>query len=383
MNTDVIVVGGGPAGAILAYLLAKSGLEVTLIEKANLPRYKTCGGGLTNKAVQALPFDASSTFEKEAIGGVVSFAGQLLLKTEVQTPFAWLVMREQFDHFLVQKAVDAGVRLLEKTIVTGLDVQPGQVVVHTMTGHLNARIIAGADGVGSIIARSVGLLQYRDVGIALEAELEVPSNTLADQGDYATFDFGALPNGYGWIFPKKDHLSVGVFHASHEKINGLRLILERFIASHAILNNNRMIGIHGQQIPLGGEMTSLDKGRVLLLGDAANLADPWLGEGIYYAIRSAFLAAEVIVDVIDNATVDLSAYTVRVHQEIVRQLAYARSFAGMVYRLPRFGTNLLARSSIMQDIVFGAIRGDYSFQQMTKNLVWRMPNILVQALVAH
>ncbi len=380
MIYDIIVVGAGPAGAVLAYLLAKAGLRVLILEKARLPRYKTCGGGLTFKTVHHLPFDVTPTLEQVASGGIVTYAGARLLKTLVKQPFAWLVMRDTFDHFLVQEALRAGADLIDAAPVERLDQQSDRVIVHTSAGKFAGLFIAGADGVHSTVAHLLGMLRGREVGAAIEAEVEVPSSALDEQGHFATFDFGAIPHGYGWVFPKRDHLSVGVFHASPGKANNLRQSLHSFLNCQPVLSQQRHISVHGHQIPLGGIFDTLHLGRILLLGDAANLADPWLGEGLYYAVASAQIAATVIEELLAQGRADLSIYTQRVNTELVQQLAYARRFANIVYRFPQFGSQLLSKSSLMQNLIFGTIRGDYTFHALNRLLLQSMPRIGWQAL---
>jgi geranylgeranyl reductase family protein len=380
---DVIVVGTGPAGAVLAYLLAKRGLGVLVLERATLPRYKSCGGGVTWKAIQNLPFDVNSVLETKAVGGIVTFAGQQLLKVEVGWPVAWLVMRDRFDHYLVQQAIQAGAKLMEGIIVTKVEDRGESVVVTTSKGEFQAQLLAGADGVNSIVARSLGLLPDREVGIALEAELAVSPVSLETQGAYATFDFGALPGGYGWIFPKRDHLSVGVFKAIPGKAIGLRRALEKFIASEAVLLDPKILHLQGHQIPLGGRTRILHKGRVLLVGDAANLADPWMGEGISYAVVSARLAAEQIYYALESMEIDLSGYTNMINASITPQLLSARLFARAVYSLPEMCSELLSKSPFMQRMVFDVIRGDRTFKQMTSALIMGMPRIVVESIFKH
>jgi geranylgeranyl reductase family protein len=377
---DVIVVGTGPAGAVLAYLLAKRGLDVLILERATLPRYKSCGGGLTWKAIQNLPFDVSAVFEHKAVGGVVTFAGQQLLKVEVGWPVAWLVMRDQFDHYLVQQAIKAGARLVEGISVVNVEDKGDRVVVTTTEGEISAQLVAGADGVNSIVARSIGLMPEREVGVAVEAELAVSPASLEAQGAYATFDFGALPGGYGWIFPKRDHLSVGVFKAIPGKAIGLKRALEKFIASEAVLLDPRILHLQGHQIPLGGQTRILHKGRVLLVGDAANLADPWMGEGISYAVVSARLAAEQMYYALERREVDLSAYTQLINASITPQLLSARLFAKVVYTLPEMCSDLISKSPFMQQMVFDVIRGDRTFKEMTTALFLGMPRIVAETL---
>jgi geranylgeranyl reductase family protein len=377
---DAIVVGAGPAGAILAYLLGQSGLRVLLLEKANLPRYKTCGGGLTFKAIRDLPFDVHSTVEVEASGGIVTFHGQQLLKAEVPQPFAWLVMRDRFDHFLVQQAVNAGVLLLDGVQVTGVEEEPHCILVKTTRGAFRASLLAAADGVNSIIASLAGLLLHREVGLALEAEVSVPTLAIETQGNFATFDFGALQHGYGWIFPKSDHLSVGIYRAYPGKGVGMKDTLTGFIASQPVLRDCQTLSLRGQLIPLGGRSSPLDKGRILLLGDAANLADPWLGEGIFYAIRSARIAADEMINFLKGNLADLSSYTNRINLEIVGHLRQARLLARLIYQFPWIGSYLLSKSLMMQQIIFGAIRGDKTFRQVNQTLVRQLPIILMQTL---
>jgi flavin-dependent dehydrogenase len=204
--------------------------------------------------------------------------------------------------------------------------------------------------------------------------------SLEAQGAYATFDFGALPGGYGWIFPKRDHLSVGVFKAIPGKAIGLKKALEKFIASEAVLLDPRILHLQGHQIPLGGRTQALDKGRVLLVGDAANLADPWMGEGISYAVVSARLAAEQMYSALQSNIIDLSGYTAMINASITPQLLSARLFAKAVYALPEMCSDLISKSPFMQQMVFDVIRGDRSFTEMTRALLIGMPRIVVETL---
>jgi geranylgeranyl reductase family protein len=354
-----------------------------ILERATLPRYKSCGGGVTWKAMQNLPFDACAVFEHKAVGGIVTYAGQQLLKVEVGWPVAWLVMRDRFDYYLVQQAVSAGARLLQGISVTKVEDRGDRVVVNTNQGELQAQLLAGADGVNSIVARSLGLLPDREVGVALEAELAVAPVSLETQGAYATFDFGALPGGYGWIFPKRDHLSVGVFKAIPGSAIGLKKALEKFIASEAVLFDPRILHLQGHQIPLGGRIQTLHKGRVLLVGDAANLADPWMGEGISYAVVSARLAAEQMYAALQSCEFDLSGYTNLINASITPQLLSARLFARVVYALPEMCSDLLSKSPFMQQMVFDVIRGDRSFKEMTNALFLGVPRIVLETLFRH
>jgi flavin-dependent dehydrogenase len=147
-----------------------------------------------------------------------------------------------------------------------------------------------------------------------------------------------------------------------------------------VLNENKPISIRGHHIPLGGQKQRLNNGRVILVGDAANLADPWLGEGLYYAIKSSNIAVNVIIEYFENGSGCLDKYTDRINTQIVHQFTYARAIAMLVYRFPHFCTVLLQRSDLLQSAVLNIVRGDLNFQQLASTLILGLPRILSQAL---
>jgi flavin-dependent dehydrogenase len=175
---------------------------------------------------------------------------------------------------------------------------------------------------------------------------------------------------------------VGIFHARPGKTPGLKAQLDAYTGMNRVLDRHKTLSVHGHHIPLGGGRHRLHKGRTLLVGDAANLADAWLGEGLYYAIQSGTIAAQVIQTAFENGSLDLSAYTTRIQRQIVRGLNHARVYAWLVYHLPRLGTSLTRRSAYLRDHIFGVMRGDISFQGMTSALLHGLPRILVQVLRA-
>ena len=239
-------------------------------------------------------------------------------------------------------------------------------------------MLIGADGVNSLVAKHFGLLPDRKTGVALEAEVFVPKETLERQSTYALFDFGVIENGYGWIFPKRDHFSVGVYHANETKVKGLNQSLNTFMNCQSILQGYHVKKIRGHQIPLGGDDCVLHTSNGLLLGDAANLADPWLGEGLYYAFRSARIAAEEIDLFLSKENYPLTYYTKRINSEIVSQFKHAKTLSNLVYRFPHRLSNILSKSPIMQKAIFDTIRGDISFDQLENYLLRKIPQILIQ-----
>ncbi|WP_299027194.1 geranylgeranyl reductase family protein [uncultured Thermanaerothrix sp.] len=380
MDAEVIVVGAGPAGAMCAYLLACAGVKVIILEKAILPRYKPCGGGLTPRALKFLPFDPTPVVEVRAVGGQLTWEGRLLLQHRREPYVALLVMRDQFDAWLIGQAQKAGARLWSGTRVLQVEESADSVQVETSSGVLRAAYLVGADGVNSVVARSLRWPR-RPTGVALEAEVRVSAEGLEHQGAYLTFDFGAVPYGYGWIFPKAHHLSVGVFYAREGRVPDLRMLLAQFMSRYPHLVAGKLERVQGHHIPLGGAHQPLHTQRTLLVGDAANLADAFLGEGISYALWSAHLAAEALLGCLANPQASLATYTRAVQVTLGRELRYAARLARWVYAHPKPAATLLVGSAWLQTLWVDTLTAQRSFTGFLHALPFYLPAILAQGLV--
>jgi len=381
LKTDVIIAGGGPAGSILAFDLAKNGISTVVLEKAHFPRYKPCGGGISLKAIKNIPFDIHPVIEKIPQGGILNFKGKRCFKVDLETDFAWLTMRAPFDAYLIEQAVGAGAQFFDGEPLLSFTETASEVKVKTPSREITGLYLVGADGVNSLVARTCRLLPHRQTGIALEAELSLSPSALKAFGNHATFDFGACPHGYGWYFPKRDHISAGVFCARPGKTPNLRQALQNHIQSQPVLRDAGVMHLQGHRIPLGGIRQTLNTRRVLLVGDAANLADPWLGEGVYYAVTSAHIAARTLQRSMEQSLPALSDYSRCINREMVKDISGARLFSMLVYSLPEFCSDLISYSPIMQKAVFGTIRGDINFRRLWFHLVLKSPLILFQALL--
>src|SRR5271169_6420390 len=266
---DTLIVGAGPAGSFLGYLLAKRGQRVAIIDKQRFPRDKVCGGGISRKAIELIDFDLAPVVHRTIRGAFLTFQNRSTIVKGVD-PFAgYTVVRSEFDQFLLDKACAAGARFFPETRFEGLVQHQTTVTVITSAGNLEARLVCAADGVASTVREKVlGKHIVRYVP-SLEAIVQVNDSHLSSFGDRAVFDFGALPRGYGWIFPKHDHLNVGVY--SPYRSQTLRTSLDRFMACYQSLRRPDSVQYRGYVIPIGNCAKRFQSGRVWLLGDAAGL----------------------------------------------------------------------------------------------------------------
>ncbi len=371
---DAIVVGAGPGGSSAAYRLATAGLRVLLLEKEKIPRYKPCGGGLTAKVRPALDFDFSPAIETTILQGSVAFRAE---RIRVLASAGWCVMRDKFDALLAARAVDAGAELREAQPVTHIAFDDGGAIVSTRTETLRASFVVGADGVNGIVRRAAGFSPHRRMGVALEAEMDAPAPALDEWRHTLHLDFGVIPWGYAWIFPKAEHLSVGVgdlMRPGHT--TDLRAELARYVASEPSLREARTRFTRGHRVPLGGQFGRYHAPRTLLVGDAAGLVDPFTAEGIYYAIRSGQIASEELVHGLARGAFDLSTYTERINKEINADFRYAWVLTQTFYRMPHLAFRLFARS-IQTQAAVAQIADGSTYRQM----LWKVATGLARSFI--
>lgn len=360
---DVAVVGAGPAGCAAALALARAGLDVVLFEKARLPRYKTCGGGLLHRAWKALPGLPTAVIERSFKSVALNFLGTHLNYTATRAePIVHMTMRADLDACLAREAAQAGVQIFESCPIKHVTLREDFVALTTARENFRAKFVIAADGVYSTIARAAGWPDPPVLAPALEYELHLPPEEFARHADLPRFDFNCIEAGYGWVFPKRNHLSAGIL-STNRIHTGLPARLAEYLEQVGITRVDRMEK-HGYLIPLAPRNGDLARGRVLLAGDAAGLADPILAEGISHAILSGQLAATALVESRLDAGRVAALYQALLQERILRELRAARFLARILYHYPRIRDGALRLSgNRMCEFVTGVVMGERSYYE--------------------
>lgn len=341
-DADVIVVGAGPAGSMAAYVLATQGVRVIILEKNIFPRYKVCGGGLTHKILGEIPFDLTSVIETTIHSFRFSHNYSDVFTRYSPVPLMYCTMRNNLDAFLLQQAVNAGAKLNMGEQVRSFKQDSSGVSVITDNGHFLSRLLIGAEGVTGIVSRTAGLNGHIKMGLAWEAEVTASIEDLNRFSDTVFLDWGTIPGGYAWVFPKKDHFSIGVGGPSTlSKI--MMPYYNQFMESISLDPEDSTVeGIHFQKvisksawpIPVRTKKSGFQNKLVLVAGDSAGLGDPLTGEGIYYAVRSGKLAAETCCAYISGEIISLDVYSERINEELMTELLEANQIKHIFNTIP-------------------------------------------------
>jgi geranylgeranyl reductase family protein len=301
---DIVVIGGGPAGASAAITLAKYDFNVCLIDKEEFPRNKLCGAMLTkrSKKIFTSVFGTDWNSVMQGQSDSVKFYDKHSLASYVEnyTEFN-LTYRVDFDNYLLNLAKEAGAETILGQKISSIDYSLKRIVLSDKR-EISYKYLIGCDGVYSFVARTLlnKKTDFRRLSFALE--IEVAKQDANYYPDCPEIFFGIVPWGYAWIFPKDEMLTVGI---GSVEVQGKELltIFRAFMNERFGVIPEGSIG--GHHIPAGDFLKEPGKDDVLLCGDAAGLVDPLTGEGLAYAMQSGYLAARAII-VKSNSREDIS-----------------------------------------------------------------------------
>ncbi len=367
---SILVIGGGPAGSAAAYWLARDGHDVTLVEKKEYPRDKTCGDGLTPRAVRQLSdmeFDfAVPEFHK--VTGLRSYAGDDLMmelawpEHSVYPNWGGVIRRRDLDSQVATLAEKQGARVVEKTLATPV-IEKGllagvNLVRDGRSETVTPEVTIIADGSMNRFGRDLGTTRRKDypMGLAARAYYTSPRSTdrfLESQLDLRDSSGATMP-GYGWVFPLGDGtVNVGVGLLSTFKrwkhVNTTHMMRDYLAGAPSywgFSDDSKLTD------PVGGKLTmSFSKGPVvganwLTIGDAAGAINPWNGEGISYAYETGRIAADHVGEALGRADLGL----------LQRYPQHLQDEYGLYYKMARVFVKLIGNPAVMRTLAHTGLR---------------------------
>jgi geranylgeranyl reductase family protein len=352
----VAILGGGPAGAFAAERLASAGLD-TIVFDEKLAWEKPCGGGLTYKAYNTYPFLIENNTPKKMVGEMVLAAPRAKAATLRLSQPLLIYSRIDLNRLMLERAERAGARIEKARVLETTRTSTGWRL-RTSSGSLDADFCIVATG-----ARN----PLRDLGTQLTAQDTMSTLGYYVRGDQAQIDIQFLPHleGYIWVFPRCGHLSVGIC-GKGEPAASLRKRLENYMAQRGLCSKGAAFYSH--LLP-SLETAAWKKNRVsgegwLAVGDAAGLVDPITGEGLYYALRSADLAAKALLAELGGLADRLQVYRRLLRRDFAADLEFGSRLAKRVFlgsflfgsvpaRMVQFTRHSTRFSGVMQDLFAG------------------------------
>lgn len=365
MRFDVIVIGAGPAGSTTARECASRGLSVVVLDRAEFPRDKPCGGGVNMRAARLLPFDLDPVIERTIRGLRVSVKQGATYTRYSSAPLTYMTQRRHLDAYLVERAVGSGAKLCEKAPVRAVERDDGRVMVRTKGESFEGRTLVIADGANGGTAKLAGIEVERRLGIAFEGNVTPRDGYPPEWRDVYGVEVGTCPGGYGWLFPKGDHVNIGVGgHWSmgptvRDRLDGLT----RYYG----FDPADLWGVRGHPLPIRVPGARAQDGNVLVVGDAAGFVDVLTGEGIFAAIRSGQLAAQRLTAFLQGDMADLTGYQDDVEREIGRDLTISGQLHDIFHLAPPLAALLVRRSSRMWRLVCGLLTGNVSYGSLKQH----------------
>jgi geranylgeranyl diphosphate/geranylgeranyl-bacteriochlorophyllide a reductase len=370
----VAVIGAGPAGALLAWHLARDGAAVTVFD-ASHPREKPCGGGVTARALDLLPpAPAHDPLPARLVRSCRFESGDgAAVTVALSRPIA-VASRRQLDGWLLRRATEAGAVHVSERVVE----VDASAALRTAAGHSHAfDILVGADGAGSLVRRTLLAPVPKErlamaAGWFVRGESEMVARLIPGLA------------GYLWLFPRPDHVGVGIC-APLGAVPSRALLarLESAVARSfpALVDDEARRYAHTIPSPSADPRSLLEIAgqRWALVGDAAALADPLTGEGIYYALRSAVVLAEAL-----RAGRPLRDYAERSLEDFGRELLKGARLREGFYR-PGFGGRMVrytARSAALREVLGELVLGEQGYLGLKRRLLRALPRFLLDSALA-
>lgn len=419
MRYDVLIVGGGPAGAAAGINLAGKGLRVAILDRARFPRLKPCGGGIScriykrfpylESVMRAVPTNLVSNVVLESpSGNVVHF--------ESEEPLYAMIRRIEFDNALIEHCSKNGVEIREGVTVSRVAVNKDCVrLISTSGEEFSADLVIGADGVNSTIAVQTRLRgPWKPSQVAVDGTEESATSEVSARPDCLYIYFGIGGGyGYGYVFPKRSHVNFGVGyllsyvknHVTDKPYEHHTRLLEDLKARGVLAGVSQSRNFHFYPLPFSGPLARISSERILLVGDAAGFVNGFTAEGIYYSMVSGEHAGRAALAAVESR--NTSAEFLRRHDQaceaelgkelrksvILQKRFYANpglidlvvKIAGQdrVLRslITRFGIGQLTYEDLKQRALFEALPGflTYQFAKLRHQMTGRRPNYRADA----
>ncbi len=366
---NIIIIGGGLSGSSTALNLSKKGYSVLVIEKEVVQNFKPCAGGMASSMKRFLPVDIESTIESriKKVEFTWKSSDKVIADLSGESPF-WIIKREKLDDLLLNESLKLGVEILRPATVEKIKKENDKWLVRCSNKfQYKSEFLVIADGSQSNWAEYFKLGPRKPkfantIALRLSGLGNIPK-------DSVRFEFGFLKNGFAWAFPRKESINIGfgtfINNAFfEEEVN--KKIIKSFGFEGSSFNSAQ------KRLRIWNGFHKLNRDKVLAVGDAASLCDPFLAEGIRPSLISSYYASENIDKCLSNKFYNLDNYSKTINNEWGKSMAWGRRIAQVFYRFPKTGYQFGIKRKTAPKRIAQILSGEMSYEDIAKRVIKRL-----------
>ncbi len=367
---DTIIIGGGLSGSSTALNLSKKGYSVLIIEKEALGNIKPCAGGMASSMKKFLPLDIDQAIESKI--KKVEFrwesSDNVVADLSGESPF-WIIRREKLDQLLLDEALKYGSEILRPVQVEEIISQNKFWIIKCSNKYkYKSKFLIIADGSQSHWAGHFKLGPRNPkfantIALRLKGLGNIPK-------DSVRFEFGFVKYGFAWAFPLKDSVNIGLGTFINNRLLEDEALNNKVIKSFGFEDLSFKV-IH-KRLRIWNGIHKLNGDRVIAVGDAASLCDPFLAEGIRPSLISSYYAAESIDKCLSSNKNDLNHYSKTINSEWGRSMAWGKRIAQIFYRFPKTGYQLGVKRKTAPQRIAQILSGQMSYEDIAKRVIKRL-----------
>ena len=367
---DVAIIGGGLSGSSTALNLSKKGYSVIIFEKESNRSFIPCAGGMASSMQKYIPLDISPALETEVkkVHFTWNFSDKVIAELSGISPF-WIINRKNLDELLLKEAITYGTEILKHTTIKKLNKENQYWSITCSNQNIyKSKFLVIADGSQSKWATNLKLGPSnpkfaKTVGIRLDSKGNI-------EKDSVRFDFGSVKYGFTWAFPGKNYTNLGLgTFIGNFNINDPNLI-NKLVKDFGF--NKHKFEITYKELRIWNGINKIHNERVLAVGDAASLCDPFLAEGIRPSILSSFYASECIDKCLSQKINDLSEYSKIMKIKWGESMVWGKRIAEVFYRFPKTGYKLGVKRKTAPKRIAQILSGDMSYSDIARRVIKRL-----------
>ena len=367
---DIFVIGGGLSGASTALHLSKKGYSILVIEKEIRQNIKPCAGGMASSMKKFLPLNIEKAIESKIRNVEFRWKGSdnVIADLSGESPF-WIIKREKLDQLLIDEALKNGTEILRPVTVNKITKENNNWKINCSNNFIyKSEFLVIADGSQSKWAGHFNLGPRRPkyantIALRLKGLGNIPK-------DAVRFDFGFIKYGFTWAFPLKESVNIGLGTfinnglLEDEEINN-KIIKSFGFENLSFQNTHKKLRIWNGFHKINGD-------RILAVGDAASLCDPFLAEGIRPSLISSFYAAESIDQCLSQKLNHLNNYSKNMNDKWGKSMAWGRRIAQVFYRFPKTGYQLGVKRKTAPKRIAQILSGEMNYEDIAKRVIKRL-----------